>query len=77
MTKSTVIWVMLEPIGFTNNSDGLINGDQGIDSVGKIKALDDDMAENMCKVLHRIVVTDKGGGADTGVEVYARSDDNC
>ena len=53
----------------------MIAGDQGIDSVDEIKTLDDEMAENMCKVLHRPVVNNKGGGADPGVKVSGRAED--
>ena len=53
----------------------MIAGDQGIDSVDEIKTLDDEMAENNCKVICRPGGTSVGGGADPGVKVSGRAED--
>ena len=68
---------MLERIGFSNVAATLITGDQGIDSLDEIRTLDDDKSENLCRILWRPGgTTGAGGGADPGVKVSARAEDN-
>ena len=76
MAEATAIVMMLEHIGFKNTAVGLITGDQDIDSVDEVKTLDDKIIENMCNVIHRPEGTAIGGGADTGIEVSARAEEN-
>ena len=77
MAETAAIRKMLQCIGFSNAAATLIASNQGIDSLDEIRTLDDDKSGYLCKILCRPGgKTGAGEGADPGVKVSARAEDN-
>jgi hypothetical protein len=75
MAELASIRTMLDRIGFTAAARDEITGNQGIDSLNELRTLDNNMVENLCRVIRRPGGT-VGGAADPGIKVSARAEEN-